>query len=91
MVDTAGTLIEAIKALRDQGANKIYSMATHGVLSGPALERIDKCEELESIIITDTIEHKNLPDKVIVLSVADILSKAIHRTFNHDSVSSLFV
>ncbi len=91
MIDTAGTLIEAVNALKKNGAKKIYSMATHGILSGPALERISNCDDLEQLIITDTIEHKNLPSKVKVLSVADILSKAIHRTFNHDSVSSLFL
>jgi ribose-phosphate pyrophosphokinase len=94
MIDTGGTLVEAAQALRKNGANKIYSCATHGVFSGDALNRIANCEELEAVIVTDTIpvrdEVKKI-NKIIVLSTAEILSKAIHRTFNHDSVSSLFI
>jgi ribose-phosphate pyrophosphokinase len=94
MIDTAGTLVEAAKTLRDHGAKKIYAFATHGILSGPAAGRINDCKELEAVIITDTIplcDECSKVDKIKVLSTADILSKAIHRTFNHDSVSSLFI
>lgn len=94
MIDTAGTLCEAAKTLREHGAKKIYAFATHGVFSGPAAERLASSEELEAIIVTDTIplnEACQKVDKIKVLSIAEILSKAIHRTFNHDSVSSLFV
>lgn len=94
MIDTAGTLIEAVKTLREHGAKKIYAFATHGIFSGPAAERIQNCEELEAIVVTDTIplcsDCKKV-SKIITLSTAEILSKAIHRTFNHDSVSSLFI
>ena len=94
MIDTAGTLIEAARTLKEHGAKKIYSFATHGVFSPPAAERISACKELEAVIVTDTIpltkELKKV-EKIKVLSTAEILSKAIHRTFNHDSVSSLFV
>jgi len=94
MIDTAGTLTEAAKALKDQGAGKIYACATHGILSGPAVKRIENCEALEELIVTDTVpleENAKNCSKIKVLSTSDILSKAIHRTFNHDSVSSLFV
>ena len=94
MIDTAGTLVQAAKALRKNGANKIYAAATHPVFSDPAIQRIAECEELEAVIITDTIplsEAGKKVDKIKVVSTADILSKAIHRTFNHDSVSSLFI
>lgn len=94
MIDTAGTLCEAAKTLRDHGAKRIYAFATHGVFSGPAAERLEASEELEAVIVTDTIplnEACQKVDKIKVLSIAEILSKAIHRTFNHDSVSSLFV
>ena len=94
MIDTAGTLVEAAKTLRDHGAKKIYAFATHGILSGPAAERISECKELEAVVITDTIplcDECSKVEKIKVLSTADILSKAIHRTFNHDSVSSLFI
>ena len=94
MIDTAGTLVQAAKALRKNGANKIYAAATHPVFSDPAIQRISECEELEQVIVTDTIplsEAGRKLDKIKVVSTADILSKAIHRTFNHDSVSSLFI
>ncbi len=94
MIDTGGTLIQAAQALRKNGANKIYAAATHPVFSDPAIHRISECAELEEVIITDTIPlsdaGKKCP-KIKVVSTADILSKAIHRTFNHDSVSSLFI
>jgi len=94
MIDTAGTLVEAAKTLRAHGAKKIYAFATHGVFSPPAAQRISECEELEAVIVTDTVplsaEFKKVK-KVKVLTTAEILSKAIHRTFNHDSVSSLFI
>jgi ribose-phosphate pyrophosphokinase len=94
MIDTAGTLVEACKALRKNGATKIYACATHPVFSKPAIDRIAACEELDRVIVTDTIpltEEAKKCAKVVVLSTAELLSKAIHRTFNNDSVSSLFV
>jgi len=94
MVDTAGTLIEACKALKNNGATKVYCCATHPVFSNPALDRIEASEELDRIIVTDTIpltERGKKISKIKVLSTSDLLSKAIHRTFNHDSVSSLFI
>ncbi len=94
MIDTAGTLVQAAKALRKNGAKKIYAAATHPVFSPPAIERISACEELEAVIVTDTIplsEEARRLEKIKVVTTADILAKAIHRTFNHDSVSSLFI
>jgi ribose-phosphate pyrophosphokinase len=94
MIDTAGTLVEAVVALKKFGAKRIWACATHGVLSNPACDRIVACEELEGLIVTDTIplskELTQIP-KITVLSVSELLAKAIHRTYNHDSVSSLFV
>ena len=72
MIDTAGTLVEAAKSLKQNGAQKIYSFATHGVFSGPAHERIDACEELDGVIVTDTIplcENMKKVEKVHVLTV----------------------
>lgn len=94
MIDTAGTLIEAAKTLKKNGANKIYAIATHGIFSNPAAERINNCVELEAVIVTDTIPlSKELKEveKIKVLSISEILSQSIHRTFTHDSVSSLFI
>lgn len=94
MIDTAGTLVQAAKALRKNGAKRIYAASTHPVFSPPAIERIAACEELEAVIVTDTIplsENAKQLSKIKVVTTADILAKAIHRTFNHDSVSSLFI
>lgn len=94
MIDTAGTLVEAAKTLREKGAKKIYACATHGVFSDPAAQRIESCEELEQVVVTSTLPLSDRCaniDKIKCLSIAEILSKAIHRTFNHDSVSSLFI
>lgn len=94
MIDTAGTLVEAARTLRSHGAKKIYAFATHGVFSDPAAQRIAESQELEAVIVTDTVPLSKAcekVDKIKVLTTAEILSKAIHRTFNHDSVSSLFV
>lgn len=94
MIDTAGTLVEGVKAIKEYGANKIYACATHPIFSEPAPSRIMNCEVLDGVIVTDTIPLK-LDDekkkKIIVLSTANILASAIHRVFNNDSVSSLFI
>lgn len=94
MIDTAGTLIEAAHALKEKGAKSVVACATHPVFSGPALERISNSQELDKVVVTNTIplnaEALKIK-KIKCLSVADILSKAIHRTFNNDSVSSLFI
>ncbi len=94
IIDTAGTLIEACKALKAHGALKVYACATHAVLSDPALERIKNCDDLDKIFVTDTVPLR--PEalkckKIHLLSTADIFAKAIQRTYNNDSVSSLFV
>lgn len=93
MIDTAGTLTEATSAVLEHGAKQVYAVATHGVLSGPAIERISQ-SKLEKVIVTDTIllsdAAKNCP-RIIQLSVADLLAEAIYRIHNYDSVSSLFI
>ena len=93
MIDTAGTLTQAAAALKEHGARTIYAAATHGVLSGPAIERINN-SVIEKVVITDTIplgEKAPLTDKVRVLSVAELLAEAIRRINEDESVSSLFV
>ena len=93
MIDTAGTLTEAAHAVLEQGAKKVYAAATHGVLSGPAVERI-KNSKIERVIVTDTIPlspEAQACGKIVQLSVADLLAEAIHRIHNYDSVSSLFI
>ncbi len=93
MIDTAGTLTQAAAALEERGALDIVAMATHGVLSGPAVERI-RASCLSKVIISDTIplgEAGRACEKFEVLSVARLLGEAIKRIHNSDSVSSLFV
>lgn len=91
LVATAGSLVEAVDAVRKKGAHKVYAGITHPVLSGKAIERIEK-SALEKLIITDTIpigEKRN--NKIVVLSVASLLGEAIKRIHLNESVSSLFV
>ena len=92
MCATAGSLTEAANILKKRGAKAVYAGVSHGVFSGPAIERIEK-SALKEIIVTDSIplnKHKNYP-KVKVLSVAALLGEAIKRIHNEESVSSLFV
>lgn len=93
MIDTAGTLTNAAKALVDRGARRVFACATHGVLSGPAIERI-RASVIEEVIITDTIPQRADAKDVKqfkVLSCSRLLGEAIKRIHNSDSVSSLFV
>jgi ribose-phosphate pyrophosphokinase len=93
MIDTAGTLTEAAHAVLERGAKRVLAAATHGVLSGPAIERIQK-SPIERVVVTDTIpldEKARACKKITQLSVADLLAEAIYRIHNYDSVSSLFI
>ncbi len=91
MIDTAGTLVNAAKAAIDKGAKSVTAIATHGVLSGPAIERIEK-SNIKKVIITDTItlpKHK-LIKKLEIVSVANIFGEAVDRVHKGESVSALF-
>ncbi|MEX1058556.1 MAG: ribose-phosphate pyrophosphokinase [Natronospirillum sp.] len=91
MVDTAGTLCQAAAALKKFGAKKIVAYATHAVLSGPAIERIDKAE-LE-LVVTDSIPLSPEAARcanIRQLSMAGILAEAIRRTSNEESISAMF-
>jgi len=92
MVDTAGTLAQSADALRRNGARHVYACATHAVLSGPAIERLEK-SEIEELVVTNTIPlgTKAGCGKIRVLTVAPLLGEAIKRIHFQDSVSSLFV
>jgi ribose-phosphate pyrophosphokinase len=92
MVDTAGTLTRSVGALARKGANRVFAACTHPVLSGPALDRIEKCK-LERIFVTNTIpltERANASEVFTVLSVAELFGEAIRRINEGSSVSSLF-
>jgi len=93
MIDTAGTLVNAAKALRERGARKIVAVATHAVFSGPAISRITE-SPLERVIVTDSVplrEDGKASPKIRQVSVARLLAEAIRRIHASDSVSSLFV
>ncbi len=92
MVDTAGTLTRSALALKEAGANRVIAAATHGVLSGPAMERLES-STLEKLIVTDTIpvsEEMKKRGRVEVVSCAPLLGEAIKRIHTGDSVSGLF-
>ncbi len=93
MIDTAGTLCNAAKAVMDNGARRVVACATHGVLSGPASERI-QASVLEEVVVTNTIPPSALVaqcPKIKFLSTGKLLGEAIRRIHNSESVSSLFV
>jgi ribose-phosphate pyrophosphokinase len=93
MIDTAGTITQAVSAIKEKGAKRIIAACTHAVLSGPALERINE-SGLEEVIVTNTIpmdSKQKKCKKLTVLSVASLLGEAIKRIHEESSVSSLFV
>lgn len=92
MIDTAGTLAGAAKALQEHGARRIVACATHGVLSGPAVQRITDCP-LTEVVVSDTVPLSDAAKacpKIKQLSIARLLGEAIKRIHMSDSVSSLF-
>jgi len=93
LIDTAGTIVQAADALKEQGARRVFAACTHAVLSGPAVERINN-SVLEELIVTDTIpldSKKEECKKLTVLSIAPLLAEAIKRIHEESSISSLFV
>ncbi len=93
MIDTGGTITQAASALKEKGAKRVFAAATHGVLSGPAIDRLN-ASVLEKIIITDTIpatDKREKCPKIEILTVAHLLGEAIKRINEETSISSLFV
>lgn len=92
MIDTAGTLIQAVDAVKREGARRILACAVHGVLSGPAIKRIES-SALEEVVITNSVPltRDKANPKIHVLSVAPLLAEAIRRIHDEESVSTLFV
>ena len=93
IVDTAGTITKAATALKNNGAERVLACAVHGVLSGPAIERIEK-SPIDKMIVTNTIPQSAAAaacSKIVVLSVARLLGQAIKSIHEETSVSSLFV
>lgn len=92
MIDTAGTLTQAVDSLLKNGAKQVFAVATHPVFSGPAISRLQE-SAIEKVFVTDTIplsEQAKKCSKIQVISVAGVLAEAIRRIHDHDSVSSLF-
>ena len=91
MLDTGGTFVKAAEALIADGAKEVYACCTHGVLSGPAIERLQE-SPIKELVITDTIPlppEKQI-DKIRVLSVASVFAQAIERIYSEQPVSTLF-
>lgn len=91
MIDTAGTITNAANAIKDMGAKEVYACATHGVLSGPAIERLEK-SAIKELVILNTLpipEEKKI-DKMTILFAAPIFAETISRVYTHGSVSAMF-
>jgi UDP-N-acetylglucosamine diphosphorylase/glucosamine-1-phosphate N-acetyltransferase len=91
MIDTGGTITKAAEALFEQGAERVIVAATHGVLSGQAVDTL-KNSRISEVVITNTlpVSHEKRFDKLTVLSIAPLIARAIHEVFNDGSVTSLF-
>jgi ribose-phosphate pyrophosphokinase len=93
MLDTAGTIVQAATALKENGSSKVFASCAHAVLSGPAIERINN-SVIEELIVTNTIPLDSKKDecsKLKVLSIATLLAEAIKRIHDESSISSLFL
>ncbi|WP_246222909.1 ribose-phosphate pyrophosphokinase [Draconibacterium halophilum] len=89
MIDTAGTITKAANLMKKKGARSVRAFAAHGVLSGPAVERIEK-SELEEVYFTDSIKPKTGCDKIKYISTAEAFGEAIRRVYKNQSISSLY-
>ena len=92
IIDSGGTIVNAVKALKDKGATNVYVYITHAVLSGNAIDKIKK-SQIKKLIITDTIDNSNKISKnkkIEVISMAPMIAEAMKRISNSTSVSSLF-
>lgn len=93
MIDTAGTMIAGAKELISHGAKNVILMATHGVLSGPALQRLNDCDIVTKVLVTNTIDQSlnfEKCSKIEVVNVSKLISQVIYRLTNGGSVSELF-
>jgi len=90
MVDTAGTLTKSAEMFKEHGARTVRAVCTHGILSGPAIERIEN-SVLEELVITDTLPLKRPCDKIRVLTVADLFASVMKSVVTFESISSHFV
>ncbi|NPA54871.1 MAG: ribose-phosphate pyrophosphokinase [Epsilonproteobacteria bacterium] len=89
MIDTAGTMTHGADALKQNGANSVMAYATHGVLSGPAFDRI-KSSSLDELVITNTIPLRQECEKITVLDTSELFAEVIRRVYFNESVNKLF-
>jgi ribose-phosphate pyrophosphokinase len=89
MIDTAGTMTHGANALKEKGAVSVMACATHGVLSGPAFDRI-KNSALDELVITNTIPLKENCQKITVLDTSELFAEVIRRVYFNESVNKLF-
>lgn len=92
MIDTAGTITKAADMMMDMGASSVRAAVTHPLLSGPAYDRIN-ASQLKEVIVTNTIPLREDADKskITVISVEDIFADAIHRVYDYQEISSMFI
>jgi len=92
IIATGGSIVEAVEALTKEGVKDVYAAVSHGILSGPAIERIASCKALKEVVITDSIplgKPKKIP-KIKTVTIAHLLGEAIHRIHDEESISCLF-
>lgn len=92
IIATGGSIVEAVEALTKEGVKDVYAAVSHGILSGPAIDRIAGCKALKEVVITDSIplgKSKKIP-KIKVVTIAHLLGEAIHRIHDEESISCLF-
>jgi len=93
MIDTGGTLVKACELLKSMGATKVIACATHGILTDPACERINDCEALEEVVVTDSIpqtRNKDRCPKLTVISLVPLLAEAMMKVHDEKSISAMF-
>lgn len=90
IIDTAGTLTKAADLIKSKGARSVRAVCTHAILSGKAYENLEN-SQLEELVVTDTVPLKHESPKIKVLSVANLMAKAIRKIHDHESISSLFI
>ncbi|MFM8311201.1 MAG: ribose-phosphate diphosphokinase, partial [Ilumatobacteraceae bacterium] len=91
MIDSGGTIVSAAEVLKQRGAREVWAMATHAVLSGPAIERLEK-SVISRVVLTNTLPlapEKQIP-KIEVLSIAPLIADALNAVFDDTSVSEIF-
>ena len=89
---TASSLVEAVAALKKKGVGEVYAAISHGILSGGAIKRIEKCKALKKLVITDSVplDKTKQTTKINTVSIAPLLAEAIQRIHTEESISCLF-